>query len=616
MVSSGVIYAVGIIIAMIQTIATALRNSSATRLLRNPPNTAEIRRLLRYQRPYQKRMLLALVALGFSAGLGLAFPWMLQNLITAVFVNQATNDLNRITAILLLIFLLRAAFGYLENYQLTFIGESITRDLRLELYTHLNHLGLRFYADRRVGELISRLASDVLLVRTALTSSITVFLYQLLNFTGSLALMLWLNARLTLFILALAPAFVLFGRVFGRRLQHLSTGVQDRLAESTALAEQGLGSVRVVKAFGREAYEVERYGHKIAQTFQLTMQLARLRAAFGPLLSFLSFSALAMILWFGGNEVLRGQLSVGQLIAFLAYGLNIASSMSAFTNVYASLQEALGASRRVFDLLDENPEVTDQPGAIAPSQVNGQITLEGVSFAYEYERGVLHDIHLDIQPGEVLALVGPSGAGKTTFFNLIPRFYDPTTGRILLDGQDIRGLQVTWLREQIGLVPQDTQLFSDSVRENLRYGKLDASDAELEAAARAANAEEFIQRLPQGYDTLVGERGVKLSGGQRQRIAIARALLKNPRILLLDEATSSLDSESEGLVQSALELLMKNRTTLIIAHRLSTVQRADRIAVLQEGRLVELGKHADLLHANGLYARLYHLQFDPQRLAV
>jgi subfamily B ATP-binding cassette protein MsbA len=601
---------------MLHAIANAFRNSSATSLLRNPPDATELRRLLRYQRPYLRRMALALVALGFSAGLALTFPWMLQNLINAVFVRQEMGELNHITAILLAIFLLRAAFGYLENYELTFVGESIIRDLRLELYTHLNLLGLRFYADRRVGELISRLSSDVILVRTALTSSITVFLYQLLNFVGSLAVMLWLNSRLTLFILALAPAFMLLGRLFGRRLQRMSTGVQDRLAESTALAEQALGAVRVVKAFGREPYEIERYGGKIAQTFDLTMQLAILRAAFGPLLSFLSFSALAMILWFGGGEVLQGRLSVGQLIAFLAYGLNIASSMGAFTNVYASLQEALGAARRVFELLNISPEVADQPGAAMLTRVNGQINLEDVSFAYEHERGVLHHIHLDIQPGEVLALVGPSGAGKTTLFNLIPRFYDPTSGRILLDGQNLRSLSVASLRAQIGLVPQDTQLFADSVRENLRYGKLDANDAELEAAARAANAEEFIRRLPQGYDTLVGERGVKLSGGQRQRIAIARALLKDPRILLLDEATSSLDSESEGLVQIALERLMQGRTTIIIAHRLSTIQRADRIAVLEDGRLVEVGKHADLLAKNGLYAHLYHLQFDRQRLAV
>jgi subfamily B ATP-binding cassette protein MsbA len=339
------------------------------------------------------------------------------------------------------------------------------------------------------------------------------------------------------------------------------------------------------------------------------MRITVLRSAFGPLISFLAFGSLAGILWFGGREVLAGRLSAGALIAFLVYGINIAASVGAFTNLYTQLQEAAGASRRIFELLDEEPEISDPPSAISLSKVLGHIRFEQVCFAYPDTEHVLHDIDLEIQSGEILALVGPSGAGKSTLFNLIPRFYDPTEGRIIIDDNDIRHVSLASLRNQIGLVPQETLLFSGSVRDNLRYGKLDSSNEELEAAARAANADEFILRLPQGYDTLVGERGIKLSGGQRQRIAIARAILRNPRILLLDEATSSLDSESEGLVQEALERLMKNRTTVIIAHRLSTIQKADRIAVLEEGHLIELGSHAQLLNLDGLYARLYRLQF-------
>jgi subfamily B ATP-binding cassette protein MsbA len=346
------------------------------------------------------------------------------------------------------------------------------------------------------------------------------------------------------------------------------------------------------------------------------MRLTVVRSGFGSLITFLAFSSLGGILWFGGREVLAGRLSAGALIAFLIYGINIAASVGAFTNLYTQLQEAAGASRRIFELLDEKPEIYDQPGAINLPPLKGRISFDNVSFAYPGSGHVIHDINFEIQPGEVLALVGPSGAGKSTLFNLIPRFYDPTIGHVCIDGHDLRQVTLDSLRSQIGLVPQETHLFSGSIRENLRYGRLDANDKELEAAARAANAEEFIQGLTEGYDTLVGEHGVKLSGGQRQRIAIARAILKDPRILLLDEATSSLDSESEGLVQEALERLMRNRTTVIIAHRLSTVYKADRIAVLDQGYLIELGSHAELIELDGLYARLYHLQFQEDKLSL
>jgi subfamily B ATP-binding cassette protein MsbA len=339
------------------------------------------------------------------------------------------------------------------------------------------------------------------------------------------------------------------------------------------------------------------------------MRLNVIRSAFGPLITFLAFSSLAAILWFGGREVLSGRLSAGALIAFLVYGINIAASVGAYSSLYTQLQEAAGAARRVFELLDEEAEIADPAGAHALPPMRGEIKFENVSFAYPGAEHVLHNINLTVPPGEILAVVGPSGAGKSTLFNLIPRFYDPTEGCISIDGEDVRQVTLVSLRSQIGIVPQETQLFAGTIRENLRYGRLDASDEDLEAAARAANAEEFILHTPDGYETVVGERGVKLSGGQRQRIAIGRALLKNPRILLLDEATSSLDSESEGLVQDALDRLMQERTSIVIAHRLSTVQHAHRIAVLDEGRLVELGSHQELIERDGLYARLYRMQF-------
>ena len=577
------------------------------------PSMTEVRRLLSYLRPYKGRMAISIVALVFSAALNLVFPWVIQNVVDSVLVRHDYAELNRITLLLIATFLVRSIFTYIQVYTLTFTGERIVTDLRKQVYTHLHRLSLRFFTNRRTGELVSRLSSDVTLVRSALTNNVASVLSQSLTFIGSLVLMLVLNWRLSLFILALVVVVVVSAALFGRRMRKLSTTVQDELATSTAQAEEALGAVRVVKAFNREVYESERYGTQVERTFDVTLAMTIWRSAFGPLIAFLAFSALGAILWFGGREVLAGRLTGGELIAFLVYGLNISAALGAFTGLYTQLQEAIGASRRVFEILDEQPDIQDLPGARPLPSVRGQVRFERVSFAYEAQtEHVLHDIDLEIEPGEALALVGPSGAGKSTLFNLIPRFYDPTHGVVRIDGDDLRAVTLDSLRSQIGLVPQETQLFSGSVRDNLRYGKLDASDVELEDAARAANAEEFILRLPQGYDTLVGERGVKLSGGQRQRVAIARAILKDPRILLLDEATSSLDSESEGLVQEALERLMRNRTTVMIAHRLSTVHKANRIAVLDQGHLVELGSHTELLLRDGLYARLYRLQFKTE----
>jgi subfamily B ATP-binding cassette protein MsbA len=379
--------------------------------------------------------------------------------------------------------------------------------------------------------------------------------------------------------------------------------------------EEAISGIRVVQSFTREPYEIGRFREAIESTFNLAMKRVRLSTLFGPMISFFGFSAVVVVFWFGGHEVLAGRITPGQLIMFLILTLTIAGSIGQFSGLWTGLQEALGATTRLFEILDTAPEIRDAPGAEPLPPLQGRIVLEGVSFAYHDnpEMKILCDVSLQVEPGEVLALVGPSGAGKTTLVNLIPRFFDPDSGRILVDGQDIRQVQVRSLRAQVGIVPQETLLFGGTVRENILYGKLEAEYDEMVAAAQAANAHDFITALPKGYDTTVGERGVKLSGGQRQRIAIARALLKDPRILLLDEATSSLDSESEGLVQEALERLMRGRTSIVIAHRLSTVHHATRIAVLDDGELAELGTHEELMRRGGLYAHLYKLQFRVEK---
>jgi ATP-binding cassette, subfamily B, bacterial MsbA len=572
------------------------------------------RRLLAFVGPYRRWLFLSIGFLIVSVLLGLILPLVVRNLVDVVLIDRNLTRLNQIAILLFGVFVVQAAVSFAHHLSLAYVGERAIADMRIAIFSHLQRLGLRFYAERRTGELISRLTNDVSLLQEAVTSNLVALLRQALMLVGAAALLFVLNWRLTLIILAGVPIITLLMVFLGQQIRKASTTVQDKLAEAASVLEEATAGVRTVKSFTREPYEIDRFRRSVNETFAAAMQRARVASVLGPTIGFLAFASITMTLWFGSREVIQERLTAGGLVAYLVYTLMVATPIASLAGLYAQFQSALGAAERLFRLLDSVPEVREQPDAIELPPVEGSVCFHRVDFDYVSDVPLLKEVSFCVEPGEIVAVVGPSGAGKTTLANLIPRFYDVATGSITIDGHDVRDVTLASLRGQIGLVPQETLLFSDTVRANIRYGRLEASDEEIEEAARAANAHDFIMaELPQGYDTPVGERGIKLSGGQRQRIAIARAILKNPRILILDEATSSLDSASERLVQEALERLMAGRTSFVIAHRLSTVRNADRILVLDQGRIVDQGSHEALLQRpDGLYARLYHMQFKDE----
>ena len=593
---------------------TANRDQEEGKVAINRENLRAFSRIFSFARPYRGWLVIAMIALVVASLLNLVLPLVIQVAIDDVLVAESATltDLNRFGVSLLVIFIVQAIFSFGQHLSLAFVGERTIADIRVAVFTHIQRLSLTYFSDNRTGELVSRLTNDVSLLQRAISTDLVALLRQAVMLLGAAVLLFALNLRLTLIILTGIPVIALLIVFLGGRIRRASRQIQDALAEAANVIQETISGIRIVKSFAREPYEISRFSARVNDTFEAAMHHARIRAFFSPAIGFLAFMSITATMWFGGYEVLEGRLTPGELVAYFIYTFMVAGPVATLANLYTQYQTALGASQRLFDLLDTRPDIESLPGAPSLDTVQGLVRFKNVSFDYSAKVAVLQSISFEAQPGQIVALVGPSGAGKSTLVNLIPRFYDPQDGAIKIDGQDIRDIQVSSLREQIGIVPQETVLFADTVFNNIRYGRLDATAKEVEAAAKAANAHTFIlQDLPDGYETLVGERGVKLSGGQRQRVAIARAILKDPRILILDEATSSLDSESEQLVQEALERLMTGRTSFVIAHRLSTIVNADWILVLEDGHLVEQGTHEMLVkQPDGLYRRLHDMQFS------
>jgi subfamily B ATP-binding cassette protein MsbA len=563
---------------------------------------------------------LATLTLILSALIGLAFPIVVRYLLDAAFIRQDRAILDRIAIGLILLFTVQALLNYVQTYYLSAVGERVVAGLRRELFGRLLMMPPGFFAERRTGELVSRLTTDIGLLQGVLSHQIAEFSRQVLALVGGIILLTVMQPQLTLTALGVVPLAVGSALYFGRRLRRMTTSVQDKVAEATAVAEEAFSQIRTVQSFVQEPAERQRYGDRISESVRAALTRASVRGVFFGVLTFATFIGIVFVLWQGGLQVLEGRLTPGELVQFLLYTITIAAAIGALASFFSSYQEAVGAAERVFEILEMDPSIADPAApATLPLPVRGRVAFEGASFRYQQDPALpwtLEDINLTCAPGEVVALVGPSGGGKTTLVSLLPRFWDVDQGRVMLDGIDVRSLRLADVRGAIAIVPQDPALFSGTVRENIAYARAGASMEEVRSAAIAAHAHEFIERLPQGYETLVGERGVKLSGGQRQRVAIARAILKDPAVLILDEATSNLDTESERLIEDALGKLLVGRTTLIIAHRLSTVRRADRLVVIDHGRIVEEGTHGELLELGGLYARLYQRQFRDDDAAV
>ena len=566
-------------------------------------------RLMKYIRPYMKQLVAAVACIVLAAGANLYMPWIIKDMIDKVLMERDMAMLNLIAGGIIVVFFFRGVFYYGQSYLVSFVGQRVVIDVREALFEKFQRMPLAYFDRHQTGEIMSYVTNDVQALQNALVDKLIEFVTEASILIGSIVLMFYLDWKLTLITLITVPLVGQAMKIFGRKLKKSGTVIQERLADINSLLQESIAAVRVVKSFVREHYEIERFHRQNELNFQAEMKNVQLSSLLTPTVEFLAAITVTIILWIGGYEVVQGEITAGSLVAFLTYAVNLANPVKRIGRIYGAVQRAMAAADRVFDVLDMEETIHDKAGAVPLPEIEGRVAVKDVSFSYKEGAPALSHVSLAASPGQLVAFVGPSGAGKSTIANLIPRFYEVSEGSIEIDGHDVRDVTLDSLREQIGIVPQETMLFSSSVRENIRYGRLDATDKEIEEAARAANAEEFILQLPQGYETKIGERGLNLSGGQRQRISIARAILKNPRILILDEATSALDTESEKIVQAALDKLMVGRTSFAIAHRLSTIFDADCIYVIDGGRIVEQGTHEELLAAGGLYSTLYNIQF-------
>lgn len=567
-------------------------------------------RLLKYIKPYLFRVGVAIVCIIMAAAANLYVPWIIKDVIDEVLTAKDMTLLNLIAGGIILVFFLRGIFFYGQTYLMSYVGQKIIIDIREALYRHLQRLSLSYFETRRTGAIMSYITNDVAALQTALVESVIEMVTEMAVLIGSMGAMFYIHWKLSLLTFVTLPLVAQAISIFGKKLRTASRVLQERAADITSVLQETIMAVRVIKSFAREDYEIERFNRENYHNFRAQMKTAQLMATLTPIIEFLAALGVTAIIWYGGREVISGSLTSGSLIAFLIYVVNLSNPIKRLSRVYGNIQKALAAAQRVFEVLDTEPEIQDAADASELPDTKGHVAFHDVTFEYKPGEPALSNVTFEATPGQVVAIVGPSGAGKTTIANLIPRFYDPSSGYIAIDGIDIKTVTISSLRRQIGIVPQETMLFNGTVYENILYGDLDASRDAVIDAAKAANAHDFITAMPQGYDTHIGERGTKLSGGQRQRIAIARAILKNPRVLILDEATSALDTESEALVQEALDKLMLGRTAFVIAHRLSTVQRANVLLIMEKGRIVERGTHAQLIKDGGLYSKLYQVQFD------
>ncbi|NRD49379.1 ATP-binding cassette domain-containing protein [Corallococcus exiguus] len=567
------------------------------------------RRLMALARPELGTLLVATLFLFISSGASLVYPQGVRILIDEALNAKNRGLIDKAALVMLAVFLVQGVATAVRFYLFTNAGERVVMRLRHDFFRRLMDQEVAFFDTHRTGELTSRLASDTTVLQNTVSANISMGLRNAVQALGGIVLLFYTSPSLTFLMLAIVPVVAVGGMVYGRRVRGLSRNVQDALAKASEVAEESLSGMRTVRSFAAEPSEVARYGNSVRNAYEVARNRARQSAAFMGGASSAGYIAAVVVFWYGGRLVVDGELSVGALTSFLIYTMLVAVSLGSLADLWADFMRASGAAERVFELMDRAPAIPANEGE-RPATVEGRVELRGVHFAYPTRPDVpvLQGIDLTVNAGEVVAVVGSSGAGKSTLAALLSRFYDPLQGELRLDGRPLKSLDPSWLRRHVGMVAQEPLLFSCSIADNIRYGRPDATDAEVEAAARAANAHDFIQRFPDGYRTEVGERGVQLSGGQKQRVAIARAVLKDPRILILDEATSALDSESEHLVKDALDRLMQGRTTLIIAHRLSTVANAQRVLVMEHGRVVQSGTHSTLMTQDGLYRRLVERQ--------